>query len=211
MTSILSQISKIRIVPVIAIENVADASPLAGALVAGGLPIAEVTFRTAAAAESISIMAKRGDVLVGAGTVLNVDTVKRAVDCGAKFIVSPGFSTKVVSYCVANQIPVMPGTSTATDIDAALDHGLTNVKFFPAEAIGGSKLLKALCAPYHMMNFMPTGGITPGNMAEYFKLRNVFACGGSWMVTKELLAEKQFDQITELSAEAVRLAKIAQP
>jgi len=211
MTSILSQIGKLRIVPVIALENVADASPLASALVAGGLPIAEVTFRTAAAAESISIMARRGDILVGAGTVLNVDTVKRAVDCGAKFIVSPGFSTKVVSYCVANQIPVMPGTATATDIDAALDHGLSIVKFFPAEAIGGLKLLKALSAPYGMMYFMPTGGITPGNMAEYFKLPSVFACGGSWMVTKELLAEKQFDQITELSAEAVRLATIARP
>jgi 2-dehydro-3-deoxyphosphogluconate aldolase/(4S)-4-hydroxy-2-oxoglutarate aldolase len=143
--------------------------------------------------------------------VLNVDTVKRAVDCGAKFIVSPGFNSKVVSYCVANQIPITPGTSTASDIDAALDHGLTTVKFFPAEAIGGLKLLKALSAPYGMMNFLPTGGITPGNMVEYFKLSNVIAIGGSWMVTKELLAAKQFARITELTTEAVRLAKLARP
>jgi 2-dehydro-3-deoxyphosphogluconate aldolase / (4S)-4-hydroxy-2-oxoglutarate aldolase len=211
MDSILAQIGKLRLVPVIALERAADAAPLADALVAGGLPIAEVTFRTAAAAESISIMSKRGGLLVGAGTVLNVDTVKRAVDCGAKFIVSPGFNSKVVSYCMANQIPITPGTSTATDIDAALDHGLTTVKFFPAEAIGGLKLLKALSAPYGMMNFMPTGGITPGNMCEYFKLSNVFAIGGSWMVTREMLAEKQFEMITELTTEAVRLAKLARP
>jgi 2-dehydro-3-deoxyphosphogluconate aldolase/(4S)-4-hydroxy-2-oxoglutarate aldolase len=211
MDPILTQIGKLRLVPVIALESAADASPLADALVAGGLPIAEVTFRTAAAAESISIMSRRGGVLVGAGTVLNVDTVKRAVDCGAKFIVSPGFNSKVVSYCVANQIPITPGTSTASDIDAALDHGLTTVKFFPAEAIGGLKLLKALSAPYGMMNFLPTGGITPGNMVEYFKLSNVIAIGGSWMVTKELLAAKQFARITELTTEAVRLAKLARP
>jgi 2-dehydro-3-deoxyphosphogluconate aldolase/(4S)-4-hydroxy-2-oxoglutarate aldolase len=211
MDPILTQIGKLRLVPVIALESAADASPLADALVAGGLPIAEVTFRTAAAAESISIMSRRGGVLVGAGTVLNVDTVKRAVDCGAKFIVSPGFNSKVVSYCVANQIPITPGTSTASDIDAALDHGLTTVKFFPAEAIGGLKLLKALSAPYGMMNFLPTGGITPGNMVEYFKLSNVIAIGGSWMVTKELLAAKQFAMITELTTEAVRLAKLARP
>ena len=184
---------------------------MAEALVAGGLPIAEVTFRTAAAAESIAIMAKRGDLLVGAGTVLNVDTVKKAVDCGAKFIVSPGFNPKVVSYCVAHEIPITPGTSSATDIEAALDHGLTTVKFFPAEAIGGLKLLKALSAPYGMMSFMPTGGITPENVTEYLKFPKVLACGGSWMVTKELLAGKQFQKIAELSKQAVASAKAARP
>jgi 2-dehydro-3-deoxyphosphogluconate aldolase/(4S)-4-hydroxy-2-oxoglutarate aldolase len=209
MTPILSQIGKLRIVPVIALESAGDAAPLAEALVAGGLPIAEVTFRTAAAAESITIMAKRGDLLVGAGTVLNVDTVKRAVDCGAKFIVSPGFNPKVVSYCVANQIPITPGTATPSDIEAALDHGLTTVKFFPAEAIGGLKLLKAVSAPYGMMNFMPTGGITPENVSEYLKFPKVLACGGSWMVTKELLAGKQFAKIAELSRQAVALAAAA--
>jgi 2-dehydro-3-deoxyphosphogluconate aldolase/(4S)-4-hydroxy-2-oxoglutarate aldolase len=209
MTPVLTQIGNLRIVPVIALDNVTDASPLADALVAGGLPIAEVTFRTAAAAESITIMAKRGDLLVGAGTVLNVDTVKRAVDCGAKFIVSPGFNPKVVSYCVAHQIPITPGTATPSDIEAALDHGLTTVKFFPAEAIGGLKLLKAVSAPYGMMSFMPTGGITPANVSDYLKFPKVLACGGSWMVSKELLAAKQFEKIAELSRQAVALAKAA--
>jgi 2-dehydro-3-deoxyphosphogluconate aldolase/(4S)-4-hydroxy-2-oxoglutarate aldolase len=209
MSSVLSQIASLLIVPVIALDSAGDASPLAEALVAGGLPIAEVTFRTAAAAESISIMAKRGDLLVGAGTVLNVDTVKRAIDCGAKFIVSPGFNPKVVSYCVAHEIPITPGTATPSDIEAALDHGLTTVKFFPAEAIGGLKLLKAVSAPYGMMNFMPTGGITPENVGEYLKFPKVLACGGSWMVTKELLAGKQFDKISALSRQAVALAKAA--
>jgi 2-dehydro-3-deoxyphosphogluconate aldolase/(4S)-4-hydroxy-2-oxoglutarate aldolase len=209
--TILSQIGQLRIVPVIALESVADAAPLADALVAGGLPIAEVTFRTAAAAESIAIMAKRGNLLVGAGTVLNVDTVKRAVDCGAKFIVAPGFNPKVVRYCVDNQIPITPGTATPSDVEAALDHGLTTVKFFPAEAIGGLKLLKAISAPYGMMNFMPTGGITPENLGEYLKFNKVLACGGSWMVTKELLAGKQFARVTELSRQAVELARAARP
>ncbi len=206
MTSVLSQIGRLRIVPVIALESAGDAAPLADALVAGGLPIAEVTFRTAAAAESIAIMARRGDLLVGAGTVLNVDTVKKAVDCGAQFIVSPGFNPKVVSYCVAHQIPITPGTATPSDIEAALDHGLTTVKFFPAEAIGGMKLLKAVSAPYGMMNFMPTGGFTPENVTDYLKFPKVLACGGSWMVTKELLAGKHFDKITALSKQAVEIA-----
>jgi 2-dehydro-3-deoxyphosphogluconate aldolase/(4S)-4-hydroxy-2-oxoglutarate aldolase len=211
MTDVLSQIGKLRIVPVIALDSAADATPLADALVSGGLPIAEVTFRTAAAAESITTMAKRGDLLVGAGTVLNVDTVKRAIDCGAKFIVAPGFNPKVVSYCVANRIPITPGTATPSDIEAALDHGLTTVKFFPAEAIGGLKLLKAVSAPYGMMNFMPTGGITPENVTEYLKFPKVLACGGSWMVTKELLAGKHFDKIATLSRQAVELGKAARP
>jgi 2-dehydro-3-deoxyphosphogluconate aldolase/(4S)-4-hydroxy-2-oxoglutarate aldolase len=211
MNSVFSQIGALRIVPVIALESAIDASPLAQALVAGGLPIAEVTFRTAAAAESITVMAQRGDLLVGAGTVLNVDTVKRAVDCGAKFIVSPGFNPKVVSYCVAHEIPITPGTATPSDIEAALDHGLTTVKFFPAEAIGGLKLLKAVSAPYGMMNFMPTGGITPQNVSDYLMFPKVLACGGSWMVSKELLAAKQFEKIAALSKQAVDIAKAAKP
>jgi 2-dehydro-3-deoxyphosphogluconate aldolase/(4S)-4-hydroxy-2-oxoglutarate aldolase len=211
MNSVFSQIGALRIVPVIALESAIDASPLAQALVAGGLPIAEVTFRTAAAAESITVMAQRGDLLVGAGTVLNVDTVKRAVDCGGKFIVSPGFNPKVVSYCVAHEIPITPGTATPSDIEAALDHGLTTVKFFPAEAIGGLKLLKAVSAPYGMMNFMPTGGITPQNVSDYLMFPKVLACGGSWMVSKELLAAKQFEKIAALSKQAVDIAKAAKP
>ena len=211
MSDVLKQIAKLKIVPVIALESASDAAPLADALIAGGLPIAEVTFRTAAAPEAIKTMAKRGDLLVGAGTVLNVDTVKRAIDCGASFIVSPGFNPKVVSYCIANNIPITPGTATPSDIEAALDHGLTTVKFFPAESIGGMKLLRALAAPYNMMSFLPTGGITPQNLSEYLRFPSVIACGGSWMVTKELLAAKEFHRITDLSKEAVRLAHSARP
>ncbi|MBV8780643.1 MAG: bifunctional 4-hydroxy-2-oxoglutarate aldolase/2-dehydro-3-deoxy-phosphogluconate aldolase [Phycisphaerae bacterium] len=211
MTDVLSQIEKLKVVPVIALESAGDAAPLADALVAGNLPIAEVTFRTAAAPESIRTMAKRGGLLVGAGTVSNVDTVKKAMDCGATFIVSPGFNPKVVAYCVQNKIPVTPGISSATDIESALDHGLNTVKFFPAEAIGGLKLLKALAAPYGQMRFMPTGGITQQNISEYLKFPKVIACGGSWMVTKELLSAKNFAQITQLSNEAVKLANAARP
>ena len=211
MPDVLAQIGKIKVVPVIALENAADAAPLADALIAGDLPIAEVTFRTAAAAESIRTMSKRAGLLVGAGTVSNIDTVKKAIDCGATFIVSPGFNPKVVSYCVEHHIPITPGISSATDIESALDHGLTTVKFFPAEAIGGLKLLKALAAPYGMMKFMPTGGITATNICDYLAFPKVFACGGSWMVTKELLAAKDFAGITALSRDAVRLANSARP
>jgi 2-dehydro-3-deoxyphosphogluconate aldolase/(4S)-4-hydroxy-2-oxoglutarate aldolase len=206
MSDVLTRIAKHQIVPVITLDKASDAAPLADALVAGGLPVAEVTFRTDAAADSIRTMTKRGDLLVGAGTVLNIDTVKRALDAGAAFIVSPGFNPKVVSYCVENKIPITPGTSSPTDIEAALDHGITTVKFFPAEAIGGLKLLKAVSAPYGMMKFMPTGGITADNLAEYLKFKPVIACGGSWMVTKELIAAGKFAEITKITKEAVAIA-----
>jgi 2-dehydro-3-deoxyphosphogluconate aldolase/(4S)-4-hydroxy-2-oxoglutarate aldolase len=206
MSDVLARIAKHKIVPVISLDRAKDAAPLAEALVAGNLPVAEVTFRTDAAAESIKTMSKRGDLLVGAGTVLNVDTVNRAVDAGAAFIVSPGFNPKVVSYCVSNNIPITPGTSSPTDIEAALDYGLTTVKFFPAEAIGGLKLLKAVSAPYSMMKFMPTGGIGPDNLLEYLKFKPVIACGGSWMVAKELIAAGKFDEVTRLSKAATDLA-----
>ena len=207
---VIQRIGAIRVVPVIALDDAADAGPLGEALIAGNLPIAEVTFRTAAAEASIRTMAKQGGLLVGAGTVLNADTAKRAVDAGARFIVSPGFNPKTVRWCVDNGVPITPGTATPTDIEMALDHGLSVVKFFPAEAIGGLKLLKAIAAPYGMMRFMPTGGITPENLGEYLKFPRVLACGGSWMVTKELLAAKQFGKITELSRQAVAIAAQAQ-
>src|SRR5689334_1278235 len=173
MNPILEQIGRLRIIPVVAIDDAADAAGLGDALAAGGLPIAEITFRTDAAADSIRTLARRSDLLVGAGTVLNVDTAKKAVDAGAKFIVSPGFNPKVVGWCVSNKIPITPGTATPTDIEMALDHGLTVVKFFPAEAIGGIKTLKAIAAPYGMMRFMPTGGITVENIEEYLKFPKV--------------------------------------
>jgi 2-dehydro-3-deoxyphosphogluconate aldolase/(4S)-4-hydroxy-2-oxoglutarate aldolase len=207
MNEVIEKIGKCRIVPVVAIDDAGDAGALGDALAGGGLPIAEITFRTAAAEATIRTLARRSDLLVGAGTVLNVDTVKRAVDAGAKFIVSPGFNPKVVSYCVEQKIPITPGVATPTEIDMALDHGLTVVKFFPAESIGGIKTLKAFSAPYGMMQFIPTGGIGPENLAEYLRFSKVLACGGSWMVAKDLLTGKRFDRVRELSKEAVEMAK----
>lgn len=207
MNEVLEQISKIRLVPVVAIDNAANAAPLCEALVAGDIPCAEITFRTAAAPEAIRIAAKNPRMLVGAGTVLSVDTAKQAVDCGAKFIVSPGFSPKVVQWCLDNNIPVTPGTCTPTDIQMAVDFGLEVVKFFPAENYGGLATLKALAAPYVNMRFMPTGGITTGNLKDYLSFKKVIACGGSWMVKNELITGGKFDEITQISKDAAALAK----
>lgn len=202
----LLKLQKIRIIPVLALPSVADAAPVAEALVAGGLPCAEVTFRTEAAVDAISAMAKRGDMQVGAGTVLKVEQVKAAVDAGATFIVSPGINPKVVRYCVDNGIPITPGTANPTDIEVALEHGLEVVKFFPAETLGGVEALKAFSAPYNMMKFIPTGGISAQNLPDYLGFPKVIACGGTWMVKAELISGKKFDQITNLCREAVQLA-----
>jgi len=203
---VLKRLSELKIVPVIAIDDAASADAMGAALVAGGLPVAEVVFRTAAAEAAIKALSKRGDLLLGAGTILNLDQLKKALDAGAQFIVTPGFNPKVVAYCVEHKVPITPGTVTATEIGMALDAGLNVVKFFPAEAAGGLKTLKAVAAVYAMMRFMPTGGITPENLLDYLKFNQVLACGGSWLVTKELLANKQFDRITELAKQAVALA-----
>ncbi|MHC4791824.1 MAG: bifunctional 4-hydroxy-2-oxoglutarate aldolase/2-dehydro-3-deoxy-phosphogluconate aldolase [Planctomycetota bacterium] len=200
---------KLRIIPVVAIHDAEHAENLADALTAGGLPCAEITFRTDAAAEAINKIAARDDVIVGAGTVLKIEQVKQAVEYGACFIVSPGFSPKVVQYCIENDIPVTPGVSTPTDIQVAHEFGLDIVKFFPAEAFGGLKTLKAMSAPYQMMKFIPTGGIGPQNVLEYLKHPKVPACGGSWMVKSNLISNQQFDEITRLSREAVELVKKA--
>jgi 2-dehydro-3-deoxyphosphogluconate aldolase/(4S)-4-hydroxy-2-oxoglutarate aldolase len=207
--STIAQIGKSAVVPVIALDRVEDALPLADALVAGGLPLAEVTFRTAAAEASIKAMSRRGDLLVGAGTVLNPDTVKRAVDAGAKFIVAPGFNPKTVKYCVDNNIPITPGCITPSDIEAALDHGLNVVKFFPAESFGGLKTIKAIAAPYSMMKFIPTGGITEKTLGEYLSFKSILAVGGSWFVAKDLLAGGKWDEVTRLTKQAVEIARAA--
>jgi 2-dehydro-3-deoxyphosphogluconate aldolase/(4S)-4-hydroxy-2-oxoglutarate aldolase len=207
MSDILKQLAVHRLIPVIALDRAQDAGPLADALTAGGLPVAEVTFRTEAAEAAIREMSKRPDMLVGAGTVLYVDTVKRAVDAGAKFIVSPGFSEQVVSYCIDQKIPVTPGCVTPTEIQMAIEHGISTVKFFPAEAVGGIKTLKAFAAPFAQVRFIPTGGITEANLADYLSFSPVIACGGSWMVTKELLAAGEFAKITSITAKAVSMAK----
>ena len=205
MNKVLEEFSKIGIIPVIALDNVEDAAPLAKALCDGGLPCAEVTFRTAAAEESIRIMSEQfPEMLVGAGTVLTTEQVDRAVNAGAKFIVSPGLNPKVVKYCVEKGIPVTPGCSNPSDVEVAIELGLDVVKFFPAEAAGGVKMIKALSAPYGNVRFMPTGGISPANMEDYLSFPKVFACGGSWMVKKDLIQAGAFDRITELCRQAVQ-------
>ncbi len=205
MHTVLTQIGLLGIVPVIAIEDANDAEPLAQALIDGGLPCAEVTFRTAAAQEAIARIAKKfPDMALGAGTVLTVDQVKAAVDCGAKYIISPGLNPKTVEYCMANNIPVTPGIATPSDVERALEFNLEVVKFFPAEQAGGLPYLRALSGPYGKLKFSPTGGIDEKNCLSYLAFAKVLACGGSWMVKTEMIANKQFDQIATITAQAVR-------
>ena len=203
---ILKQLSLIGIVPVIAIDDAADAVPLAQALCEGGLPCAEVTFRTAAAAEAIANMTKAfPDMLVGAGTVLTNEQVDRAVAAGAKFIVSPGLNPETVRHCQEIGIPVCPGTSNPSDIEVALSLGLKTVKFFPAEAAGGLKYIKSIAAPYVDVTFMPTGGISEKNLLDYLSFKKIICCGGSWMVPKDAIAAKDWDRIRGLVSSAVQL------
>ncbi len=205
MNEVLEKIQKIGIVPVVVLDDAKDAAPLAKALCEGGLPCAEVTFRTAAAEESIRIMAKEfPDMLVGAGTVLTTEQVDRAVNAGAKFIVSPGLNPTVVKYCVDKGIPVTPGTSNPSDVEVAISLGLDVVKFFPAEQAGGLNMIKAMAAPYTQMKFMPTGGINAKNLNSYLAFDKILACGGSWMVKKDLVAAGEFDKIRDLTKEAVQ-------
>ena len=204
MNKVLEEISKIGIVPVIALDDVKDAEPLAQALINGGLPCAEVTFRTAAAEESIRIMASKfPELLVGAGTVLTTEQVDRAVNAGAKFIVSPGLNPKVVKYCVDKGIPITPGTANPSDVEQAIELGLEVVKFFPAEAAGGLNMIKSMAAPYVNMKFMPTGGINASNVCDYLDFNKIIACGGSWMVNKAMVAAGDFAGIEKLTREAV--------
>lgn len=204
MNPIIEEISKIGIVPVIALDDAKDARPLAKALCEGGLPCAEVTFRTEAAEESIRRIAEEfPDMLVGAGTVLTGEQVDRAAGAGAKFIVSPGLNPKVVSYCISKNIPVIPGTSNPSDVEIAISLGLDVVKFFPAQQAGGIQMIKAMSAPYTKMKFMPTGGVNADNLKEYLDFNKVVACGGSWMVKKDLVAAGRFDEIEALTKEAV--------
>ncbi len=208
MNPVLEQIQKMGIIPVVVIDDVKDAKPLAKALCEGGLPCAEVTFRTAAAEESIRIMAEEfPEMLIGAGTVLTTAQVDRAVAAGAKFIVSPGTNPKVVKYCVEKNIPITPGTCTPSEVEQALEHGIEVVKFFPAEQAGGLKMIKAMAAPYVGVKFMPTGGISPENVREYLAYDRIIACGGSWMVKGDLIKAGNFDKIVELTKEAAEIVK----
>jgi len=205
-TDVLKALSAARLVPVVVLDDAADADALAGALVAGGLPVAEVTFRTAAAADSIRAMTARGDILVGAGTVLTAEQVDQAVAAGASFVVSPGLSRAVVERCGEHGVLALPGAVTATEIQAALELGLTAVKFFPAGTSGGPAAIKALAAPFGNVQFVPTGGVGPGNLADYLAIPAVAAVGGSWMVARERVKAGDFAGIQQLSADAVAAA-----
>ena len=208
MNEVLKKIGEIGIIPVVVLDDAKDAEPLAKALIEGGLPCAEVTFRTAAAEEVIRKMAAAyPDLFVGAGTVLTVEQVNRAVDAGAKFIVSPGLNPEVVKYCVQRGIPVCPGTCTPSEVEQALALGLDTVKFFPAEPAGGLGFIKAMAAPYTGVKFMPTGGISAKNVREYLAYDRILACGGSWMVKKDLVQAGDFEKITELVREAADIVK----
>ena len=208
MNEVLMKIGQMGIVPVVVLNDVKNAVPLAQSLINGGLPCAEVTFRTEAAQQSIAEISKNfPQMFVGAGTALTTEQVDRAVDAGAKFIVSPGFNPKVVEYCIKKGYPVTPGIMTPTELEMALEFGLDVVKFFPAENAGGLKMIKAMAAPYTKMKFMPTGGINPQNVREYVQCDKILACGGSWMVKGDLINSGNFAEIEKLTKEASQIVK----
>lgn len=204
MNEMIRQIEKIGIVPVVVLDEAEKAVDTARALREGGIDCAEVTFRTEAAAESIErITDAFPDMIVGAGTVLTCQQVDRAVAAGAKFIVTPGYNPRVVNYCIEKNLPVVPGCMDTASIERALEAGLDTVKFFPAEAAGGLPMLKALSGPYGNLKFMPTGGVNEKNLTEYLSFSKVVACGGSWMVKPALIKENRFEEITQLTRDAV--------
>lgn len=207
MNKILEELCGYHIIPVVVLNRAEDAKPLAKALCEGGLKCAEVTFRTEAAEESIRIMASEyPDMMVGAGTVLTIEQVDRAVNAGARFIVSPGFDPEIVDYCIQKDIPVVPGCMTPSEVAQGVKRGLEVLKFFPAEQAGGIAMIKAMSAPYTSVRFMPTGGINAKNLEQYLSFGKIAACGGSWMVKADLIDAGDFDKIKELTNEAVELA-----
>ena len=204
MNEISKKIHDIGIVPVIALDRVEDAVPLAKALCAGGLPVAEVTFRTEAAHDAMIAMKKAcPEMLVGAGTVLNRTQVDSALDAGAEFIVSPGTNPDTIAYCLEKGVPILPGTANPADLEIACSYGLDVVKFFPAEQLGGIKMIKALSAPYNKLKFMPTGGVKEANVNENLNEPVILACGGTWMIDKKAIAEGDFKKIEDLTRNAV--------
>lgn len=203
-----AQVAEKKVVPVVKLDRVDDAKPLCEALCAGGLPVAEITFRTDAAEESIRTAVKEfPEMIVGAGTVVNVEQAKRALDAGAQFLVSPGFSAKVTEFAVDNNIVIFPGICTPTEIMMAMEYNLPVVKFFPAKQYGGLDTIKALAAPFPAMKFMPTGGVSAANIKDFLAFDKIIACGGSWMVKDSFVKEGNFAEIQRLTAEAVSLVK----
>jgi len=209
--SVDAMIAAARLLPVIEIQDVAQAEPLAAALIEGGLPVAEVTFRSKAAPEAVRRMAQNPALCVGAGTIINVEQAEIAISSGAKYLVSPGCFPKVIAYAKSKGIPIFPGIATPTDIGTALECGIEVVKFFPAEAYGGLNTLKSLSGPFPQVKFVPTGGISEKNLASYLAHPKVLACGGSWMVEKSLLAEGKWDEVRSRVAAAVALVKSCAP
>ncbi|MHA1689454.1 MAG: bifunctional 4-hydroxy-2-oxoglutarate aldolase/2-dehydro-3-deoxy-phosphogluconate aldolase [Promethearchaeota archaeon] len=209
-TSIIQKLEHFKIIPVATIENADTALKLGKTLLDANLPVIEVTFRTAAGAEAIFLLTKEfPDLLVGAGTVLKVEQIKRAINAGAQFIVTPGFNPTVVDYCIQNNITIIPGLNTPSMIEWALERGINLVKFFPANLSGGPKMLQALSGPYPMMRFIPTGGINDTNLEEYLKLKNVSAVGGSWIVQKNLISADKFEEIKKRIEKALEITKKA--
>ena len=205
-------IAALRVIPVVEIPRVEDAVPLARALVDAGLPCAEITFRTASAAQAIEAIATSvPDIRVGAGTVVTIAQAEAALAAGASFIVAPGFDPAVVDFALGHGVPIVPGVCTPTEVGMALGRGLSVLKLFPAEAAGGVAYLKALAAPFGDVRFVPTGGIGPDNLAAYLAVKQVIACGGSWMVKKALIAAGEFDTIRTLATQAREIACAARP
>jgi 2-dehydro-3-deoxyphosphogluconate aldolase/(4S)-4-hydroxy-2-oxoglutarate aldolase len=205
MSTVMGRIAELRLIPMVVMDNAELAERFADVLVSGGLPVAEITFRTAAAEAAIRVLAKRGDVLVGAGTVLSPELADRAIDAGAKFIVAPGTNPRVVEHVLMRGVPMVPGVATPTDIERATSLGATTLKFFPAEQMGGADTLTAFAGPYPDVRFIPTGGITPELLPRYLKLPTVVACGGSWLAPRDLLAAGRFDAIKALVDQAAKL------
>jgi 2-dehydro-3-deoxyphosphogluconate aldolase/(4S)-4-hydroxy-2-oxoglutarate aldolase len=206
--TITAEIGRHRIVPVVALERAAEAVPLAKALMEGGLPVVEVTFRSDAAREAIARIAQAvPEMLIGAGTVLSPDQVDDAAAAGARFVVSPGFNARVVERCLERRLAVVPGVNNPTGVEAAIGYGLSVLKFFPAEPSGGLPFIRALAGPYRGVRYVPTGGIGPGNMAAYLAEPAVLAIGGSWLVEPKLIAGERWTEIAELTAEAVAIAR----
>ncbi|MCE0492419.1 bifunctional 4-hydroxy-2-oxoglutarate aldolase/2-dehydro-3-deoxy-phosphogluconate aldolase [Vibrio salinus] len=208
MNTIIEQISALKIIPVIAIDDAEDIIPLGKALVENGLPVAEITFRSSSAGEAIRLLRQsQPDMLIGAGTVLTQQQIFDAKNAGATFIVTPGFNPNIVRTCQDLNIPIIPGINNPTALEAAVEMGLTTLKFFPAEASGGISMIKSLTGPYRNVKFMPTGGINPGNIQKYLSVPEVICCGGSWMVDKTMIANRDWDKLATLIRQSVELVK----
>ncbi|KNH11946.1 2-dehydro-3-deoxyphosphogluconate aldolase [Vibrio lentus] len=208
MKEALELLVKTKVVPVIQIDNVVDAIPLAETLIENGLPIAEVTLRSPVAMEAIQVIRSRfPEMLLIAGTVTNPELADQAVEAGATIVVSPGFNPETVRHCVSRGINIIPGVATPGEMEQAINFGLTTLKFFPAEANGGVQTLKAVSGPYSQLTFMPTGGITASNISDYLALPSVACCGGSWMVDKKLVAEHKWEELAVLIREAIDLVQ----